>query len=586
MFKPYLNSVSSNDTLLSSFGGYDSREIIEENCFSFQENMSSDKFPVLSPRNKRAFFNVSGGGIKGIFAKSELCYINNGFLYYGGEKVEGLAFQGGAERSFVSMGSRLLIFPDKVYVNTADFTDYGYLENSFASENGTNVTVTLSKIDGSSFGETVISSSEPSEKVNGILWLDTAVTPNALKQYSESTGIWFGVEDTCLKITCPNIGRGFSADDGVSISGFDSDELNGSFIIRNCGDDYIIVSGILSSAFTQSTPVRVERLLPNMDFVCENGNRLWGCSSENNEIYASKLGDPKNFNCFMGIASDSYAVSLGTDGEFTGACSFRGYTLFFKENCVHKAYGSNPPYTVSTAFLKGVQKGSEKSLVTLGGALYYKSPTGICVFEGGLPIDISAPLGGEYYHGAVGGCLGDKYYISLLDKNDNSHLFSYNSAKGIWSREDGLKVHSFCSYNSNLFCIGIVQGEKRLMLIDGENMYGNFTGTLAGFYPEESVEWVAESGLWGLSVPENKYYSGITMRIFGEKGSVLSVDFQKNCDGKWENQKTVKLSETGSFTLPFISPRCDTLKIRLRGKGRVKVFTVGRKMQLGSELNV
>lgn len=47
--------------------------------------------------------------------------------------------------------------------------------------------------------------------------------------------------------------------------------------------------------------IELERKAPEMDFVIECGNRLWGCRYEvtdqsrlYNEIYASKLGDFKN----------------------------------------------------------------------------------------------------------------------------------------------------------------------------------------------------------------------------------------------------------------------------------------------------
>ena len=74
-----------------------------------------------------------------------------------------------------------------------------------------------------------------------------------------------------------------------------------------------------------------------MDFVIESGNRLWGCrygkalnGETVNEIYASKLGDFRNWYCFAGISTDSYTASVGTDGAFTGAVTYMGRPIFFK----------------------------------------------------------------------------------------------------------------------------------------------------------------------------------------------------------------------------------------------------------------
>ena len=59
---------------------------------------------------------------------------------------------------------------------------------------------------------------------------------------------------------------------------------------------------------------RVERRVPDLDFLTECDNRVWGCSSRENVIYGCKLGDPTNWFSYRGIAEDSYAVTVGSDG--------------------------------------------------------------------------------------------------------------------------------------------------------------------------------------------------------------------------------------------------------------------------------
>ena len=115
-----------------------------------------------------------------------------------------------------------------------------------------------------------------------------------------------------------------------------------------------------------------------MDHITSAGNRLWGCRyglSEDgrvvNELYACKLGDFRNWNCFMGISTDSYVVTVGTDGQFTGAITHLGSPLFFKETCMHKVYGNSLPFGVQDTACRGVQKGCEKSLAIVNEVLYY-----------------------------------------------------------------------------------------------------------------------------------------------------------------------------------------------------------------------
>ena len=157
-----------------------------------------------------------------------------------------------------------------------------------------------------------------------------------------------------------------------------------------------------------------------MDYITEAGNRLWGCKygvvdgKVVNEIYCCQLGDCKNWECYQGVSTDSYATSVGSDGVWTGAITHMGYPLFFKENCVHKVYPSNTgAHQIVETQLRGVQKGSARSLTIVNEVVYYKSPIDICAYDGSLPQSISDAFGGLMYSDAVGGALGDKLYMTM-----------------------------------------------------------------------------------------------------------------------------------------------------------------------------
>ena len=512
---------------VDTFQGYNRGLKINAGEFYDMKNLTSSYCPVFSPRHKRAEFNVKGD-VHSLYSKEKLLYVQNGELYYGGEKIDGFPYlypQYNDVRHMVSMGAYVVIFPDKVYLNTAALSDYGSIEAHFSTEEGTNVNYTLCMLTGENYGNYSTGAVAPEEAENGSLWLDTSDTPHVLKKYSETDSMWVSLATTYVKITSPNIGKSFKEYDCVTISGSVVEDFNTDMIIWGCGDDYIIVAGIIDEMKTQNTAFAVDRNCPDMDFVCQGENRIWGCNSEKNEIYASKLGDPKNFDSFLGISTDSYAVTVGTDGEFTGAVSFRGYIIFFKEHCIHKIYGQNPPYTVNTSYIRGVQKGSHKSLCVVNETLYYKSPNGICAFEGGIPVDVSEALGGAYYTDAVAGVLGNKYYICMSDKNGKRVLFNYDESHNMWHKEDNLDVREFANHNGNLYFIGAIDGVKRLCLADGENVYGNFSGELTGWFPEEDFYWSCETGIWGLDIPENKYYSNITLCLSGEKGTSISPSY-------------------------------------------------------------
>ena len=584
MYKPPLYNTEKSRQLISGFGGYENNLVISESSFYREENMSSDKHPMLSPRNKRAFFNVTGERLHGLFSKGKIAYVNNGILYYGGEAVKGLYFPDiSGDRQFVSMGAKLLVFPDKVYLNTENFSDYGSLEAVFT---GVKAECTLCRGDGDLYEGYTVSNTPPQNASHGDLWVDTSLTKHALKQYSSETEAWIELEDKFIRINCSGIGGNFNQYDGVTLSGFSAAGIDGSHIIYDKGDDYIVVAGMLDNNVTIDNTFSVERKLPDFDFVCESGNRLWGCSSKTNEIFASKLGDPANFFTYMGISTDSYAVTVGSDGDFTGAVSYRGYVLFFKESCVHKLYGFNPPYTVTTSYIRGVQKGSQKSLCRLNETLYYKSPNGVCAYEGGIPVDISLPLGNNYYTDAVAGAVGNKYYICMTNVDGKRELFTYDESKVLWHREGFFDVREFAENNLNLYFIANVNEKLVLGLADSVNKFGNFLGELKGYSVENDFGWFVETGLWGTELPDNKYYSNIRIRAIGSQGASLKVYFQFNSDGKWIKQFEKAITKTGSFSMPFTTPRCDHMRVRIEGKGDVKILSISRNIENGSELNV
>lgn len=586
MINEYASSPKKTQEIITGFSGWNKKSRIRENEFSEEKNISSDDFPSVSPRNKRGIFNVPGNNIHSLFPKKELCFIKDGTLYVGNTEVTGLLFPDlQVKRQLVSLGAKLLVFPDKVYVNTENLSDYGSLEAEFSS-NGSTVTFSLCMGDGTLYSGYTVSSVAPSEPQDGDLWLCTSVTPNVLKVYSSALTMWVETAETYVKISCPNIGSQFEKYDGINISGAAEASLNGTFAVQDKGNDYIVITGIITNTVTQSTDLSVTRALPDMDFVCENGNRIWGCNSLKNEIYASKLGDPKNFNCFMGISTDSYAVSVGTDGAFTGAVSFRGYVLFFKENCLHKIYGSNPPFTVTSSYLRGVQKGSEQSLKILNETLYYLSPNGVCSFDGGVPLCISESFNKAYYKNGIAGVSGNKYYLCVTDKTGVKTLLVFDEATGVWHKEDNINISEFAFHNFNLYFLAENNNSTELYLADGENAYGNFASVLGGFRLENDVPWVLESGLWGLGLPGNKYYSEICLRGKGESGSSFKVYFQYDDSGTFEEVLSESFVNTKSFCIPVATPRCDTLKIKITGSGKVTLYSISRTVERGSSLNV
>lgn len=603
---PTLQELSASRQMIDAFGGYNHNLRIGDGEFYEMTNLTSSDYPVLSPRPKRGVY-TSATNPQGIIAKDALFHVDNGKLYrnkqiYIQDSIMDLDTT--TEKTLISMGAYLIIMPDKKYVNTGDDSEYGNIEAEFVVTSGS-VTFRLCKLDGSDFkntskneqGEDVttdppMSPTAPETPNNLDYWIDTSSTPHSLKQYVATNKMWTSVATTYIKISFPNttvnLTELFSVNDGITISGLTSeklDDLEGAMVAWDVGSDYIIVTGMIDNVITESpsedNPMSFTRKMPNMDFVIESGNRLWGCrygvalnGEVVNEIYASKLGDFKNWNSFAGISTDSYAASLGTDGQFTGAITHLGYPLFFKENCLHKVYGNYPAnYQIQTTACRGVQKGCHKSLAIVNETLYYKSRSAVCAYDGSLPVEISSALGDRVYEDAVAGAIGNKYYISMKDESGDYHLFVYDSYRGMWHREDNTRVAEFCNCRGELHYIDY--GDKQIKMV---------ASTPTSEATESALSWQAITGTMGTDDPDKKYISRLVVRLLLEVGSTVRFSVEYDSSGDWEHLFTMSGTKLRSFSVPIKPKRCDHLRLRIDGTGTAKIYSICKTIEQGSDV--
>jgi hypothetical protein len=481
------------------------------------------------------------------------------------------------------MGAYVIILPDKKYINTANVEDRGGIEAVYESDD--DVTFTLTRVDGTAYETQFIQKDAPENPENATLWIDTSSTPNVLKQWSESSGMWVSMVTTYIKIQTTGIGTQFAVGDGVMISGLKDQEsqisaLEGAAIIQDKGDDYIVVIGILDKTVTISEKVTIKRTMPVMDYIIEANNRLWGCRyglDDNgefvNRLYASKLGDFKNWNCFAGVSTDSYYANVGTDGYFTGAVTHLGAALFFKENCLHKVYGSFPAeFTVQDTACRGVQYGCDKSLAIVNEILYYKTRNAVCSYDGSLPTDISYVLGQEQYYNAVAGSHGNKYYISMEDMFGQWHLMVYDTAKGLWHREDNLHATHFTSWRGEMYCVDADDRNIITLLGSGEE-------------DEPIVEWMVETGELGVSSPDMKYISRITLRLMLDIGSEMDIYAKYDMSDEWIPCGHFRGTDLRSFSIPIRPRRCDYMKLKFVGKGQCKIYSMTKTIEQGSDFS-
>lgn len=328
---------------------------------------------------------------------------------------------------------------------------------------------------------------------------------------------------------------------------------------------------------------RVERRVPDLDFLTECDNRVWGCSSRENVIYGCKLGDPTNWFSYRGTAADSYAVTVGSDGEFTGAATCMGYALFFKENTLHKLYGSRPAdFRLVSVQCRGVAKYASRSLCVIAEVLYYLSNDGVMAWDGSLPVKISGVLDSTWLmnvRGAVGGVLDTRYYLHMRQPSTGeTRLLVYDTERQLWHEEDvagdsEAEGWAMCSTGRQLY-----QWDGASLWATEPNREADRDTDEAKAALEKNVAFDAVTGDIGLNTPADKYVSRVTLRVDALSYSVVKL--QASYDGgAWETLgEAAVLNKYTRVNLPFGPTRHDTMRLRLTGTGQIAVRSVAFTM--------
>ena len=576
---PYLQQRGRNRSITTDFRGLNLSQGIGDGEWAWMQNMDTREYPAVARRQKRVHVATLNKP-NGLCATDRLCFVDGVKFYYNGFYYGDVE---DSEKTLVPMGAKIAIFPDKKLFDTTtlSFTD---MEQKNVSS-GT-VRVTLAKGDGTPYGEYTEGGTAPENPENGQLWLDTSGDAPVMKTWSEAQGLWVAEATTYVLVSATGLGQGLKALDGVTVSGLEEGGLNGDWILTDAGPDYILFTGILQKTLTQTWEVRVERTCPEMDFVVEKDNRLWGCSSADHEIYCCKLGDPTNWRAYQGVATDSYAVTVGTPGPFTGAAVSGSAVIFFKENCLHRVYGTQPSnFTVYVDNLRGVQQGCHKSAVRVNEYLYYKSVFDVCVYADSEVAGISAALGTESYKNAVAGVCGSRLYLSMEDQEGAWQLLVYDTAAGVWTREDGTHALGFASCLTETFMLR-ADGELYALLPGEYNkdffMVGSDYTVYAQEETDEEVSWELRTGEILRELPDHKYIGKIQLYLELDPGARAEVALRRD-GGAWEKVQELSGGDQRRCTLPIYPRRCDRMEIRLTGVGHARLVNWSKYVGYGSE---
>lgn len=604
---PGLSKLQRRQGTIDRFYGYEHLETVRNGAFYDMENLSSDKFPLLSVREKRSVFKRERDGAEiplsfdapvthALALSAGIAVATENSVYFRGERlVQPVLSPGEKNRRIIPFGRNFFISPDCVYVEVDDDGSVNVThiagEHSCADANFYYVYEDYSYFEVRRF----VLSDEPPIDDEVKDWIDTSTGRFIHKHLTG--GKWETQAEFYVLLEWEGIGSGLSANDKILVRGFNDRE--DTYTVVRAEEDKLLLTGTLAMYRDLTPEVTIRKISPVMDFVVEHQNRLWGCRYGKNaagdfvnEIYASALGDPTRWFTFKGVSTDSYTASLGCAGAFTGAAVIGRDLIFFKESYLIRVSGSNPgDYYVSVTPARGIKRGAEDSAVTLNEKIFYLSSGGVTVYDGALPYVISEEFRTAGFSGARAAAGNGKYYLAAYD-GEKPRIFVYDTSTGLWHVEDDPGVKAFALFGSSLLFLAEKDAQNFVydVLCAGEcpeerNIFGEAeTGLSFSFAPEADVSWFAETGFLG---GESGSYicRNVILRLQMEEGAAFTLEIKAQRDKKWTGLCRIRQGRTGTFSVPLNTPRSPGFYFRLSGTGGLTLHSLSLISEKTGEVN-
>lgn len=496
---PYKEMKKTRQT--AYFGGLNRTDLAKEGELTACAGLTSERAPYLSPRYADRLAHTFGVPRGMTAAGGKLYVASDGDLWEFDGSVATRVMTGLTEtkKRFAFIGGALCVFPDKKYYRAAT-GESGSLERVESFNGFTLTESTLTRADGEPFGF----------KVND----GVVLSGSGLAESNRVSAVVIGVEGSTLSFAGAPFGPQSSASGEVTVS----------------------------------------RLLPDLDFVCEHDNRLWGAAG--NRIYASWLGDPTNFTAYdTSHAQASYFADVGTDGSFTAAASCPSYVAFMKGNCIHKLYGSKPSnFRLTVSRVTGCEAGSGGSALVVNDNVVYNAGDGVYAYNGGEPEYLSQKTG-RLGADAVAACLDGTYYVAATEGGVR-RLFTYDLRRGVWLCDGEKDVFALAAFEGSVWYL---TGEGKLYELGGDDVVRDWSASL--------VPFVEDAG--------TRRYLRVLLKIWLAEGASVKVTADNG--GGRQSVYLRRADEDCRYELPLPFFTGGSLRVSLSGSGKCLIKGIIRE---------
>lgn len=101
-------------------------------------------------------------------------------------------------------------------------------------------------------------------------------------------------------------------------------------------------------------------------------------------------------------------------------------------------------------------------------------------------------------------------------------------------------------------------------------------------YDAGKTLWYAETGDWGMYVPDSKYIYKMAFKLVSE--GTIYIDIQYDGSGRWERINTIQPTKKATETITIMPTRCNFFRIKISGNNNCKIYSIMRTLEQGSDV--
>lgn len=321
-----------------------------------------------------------------------------------------------------------------------------------------------------------------------------------------------------------------------------------------------------------STPETFDNM-PNVTALAIANSKLYGI--EGNKLHHSGIRLP---NVWADGEDSGYIILETPNGEELSAITeYGGHIICFKPHSTHKLfgmyYGDHNLQMVSDS----IGCVSQRSICKIKEQLIWLSDGAVYTYNtSSAPTDISLPVkryidNADNVSKACAGTDGERYYLSLPQKNSKHVILVYDTRIGVWNVEDDTDIIEFTNVNNELY--GVTTDGKIYKMISDEAETFNWYWCSKYFSsgtPSMKQNWF--SIYVTLEMGEESTFKAEVINNKGQSSDILNRVYESAGTGY---TKVLRI-----MIPPVMGHNSDWFQIKLSGTGYCKIHNIERDLRI------